>query len=611
MDESFENLLAQFVERREAGEDLELEAFLSAHPADAERLRPALERLTRTEAEFPAAAAGSRERFGRFRVLDELGRGAMGQVYEVEDPRRPGARLALKLLHLVREVDARSVERFHREGAALARIEHPGIVRCHEFGVHEGVAYLLMDCIEGRTLASLLADGSELPGSGSPAERAAQLVAALARAAEAAHAVGLLHRDLKPSNVLVRADGSPVLIDFGLVRQAGAESLTETGDVIGTARYMSPEQARGESLDARADVFSLGLILRELLSGAPARDAPDALALLRSAGELPLPRAVYPPGVPEALTGITGRATAFRMRRRYGSARELAHDLEAYLAGDSRRIRARGLAERLDDAWLSHRRDWIPLATASLGALALWLAFTSPGDSPELRARKGIARVMDAYLAAEPGAVEEAVRDFERENPGDERAAFLHTLHGAALPSGVEEPVTLALLEAQAARRAGLLDEAVERCHIARNLDGNSILTMVPLGVWALEAGDPATAQETLGFMAGAMPNSCALHQRLGESFALARDWGHAAGALETALRLCPARLEAWRALADVARASGCEDRVLRALSGAARVAANTISGPELEQLRSFAEALVEGGDEPLGHSILRELEAD
>ncbi|MBX3471349.1 MAG: serine/threonine protein kinase [Planctomycetes bacterium] len=305
-------------------------------------------------------------RIGPYEVLRELGRGGMGVVYEVTDPALP-RRLALKLLFAgsgaVAEV------RFEREVELLARVRHPGVVAVHAVGRAPEGAYVLMDLVEGEPLAALAARGLD-------AGRAVAIVRALCDAVEALHAQGVIHRDLKPQNVIVRPDGAPVLLDFGVARDAAAAiSLTQTGQLVGTPRYMAPEQAEGKGdrpHDRRTDVYGLGAVLFHLLAQAPpfaevSGGLGDALAAILE-GQ---PRW---PAAPRGLGQVLRRAMARRPEDRYPTAAALGAALEA---------------APLDVA-PSRRLRWLALAAAvgtfGGGAVAAWIvagaARPSPPDPP-------------------------------------------------------------------------------------------------------------------------------------------------------------------------------------------------------------------------------------
>jgi hypothetical protein len=251
----------------------------------------------------------------------------MGVVYEVRHPANPRP-LALKLLLGADEVSADALERFRREARLLARVRHPSIVGVHAIDrMEDGRDYLVTDLVEGPSLSRARRDGPLEP------RRAAEIVRDLALAVAEVHANGILHRDLKPDNVILRPDGVPVLLDFGLARDAGAQQLTRTGVVVGTPAYMSPEQAEGTravELDARTDVYSLGAMLFFLLAGtAPFEGATITqliYAVLQKDPE-------WPADAPAALVAIGRKAMAKDPDSRHASAAGLAADLAMFVEG--------------------------------------------------------------------------------------------------------------------------------------------------------------------------------------------------------------------------------------------------------------------------------------
>lgn len=260
----------------------------------------------------------------------------MGVVWEAQHPQLE-RRVALKLL--TRCEDPRLLERFQREGQVLARVQHPGVVHVHEAGVAPEGPYLVQELIEGASLDRVVAERGPLaPGD------AARIARDVADALAAVHATGALHRDLKPHNVVLRPDGRPVLIDFGLVRDLDAERLTRTGEVMGSLSYMPPEQVEGEGqLDERSDVYGLGALLYHLLVGRPPFEGPTPQVIAHVLDrDPPWPRALRP-DVPAALDRVVRQAMAKRREQRFGSARALRQALDEVLSG---RPAPRGLARR-------------------------------------------------------------------------------------------------------------------------------------------------------------------------------------------------------------------------------------------------------------------------
>ncbi len=282
----------------------------------------------------PAAIAGHR-------VVRELGRGAMGVVYEAEQPltRR---RVALKVV--LAAIDGAGRRRFERECEALARLDHPGIARLWSAGSTErGEPWLAMELIEGETLAQRLRDAAW------PRAERLRCFVSLAEAVGAAHAVGIVHRDVKPANVLIDRDGAARVVDFGLaLLQSGVDPtrVTRAGGAVGTLAYASPEQLRGGDVDARGDVWSLGVMLHELLTGRPPfPEGSDFATLVDAIVRRPPPRPSRAArDVAPELDAIVLKALERDRARRYGDAAALAADVRRFLAGE------RPLAPRIGGA---------------------------------------------------------------------------------------------------------------------------------------------------------------------------------------------------------------------------------------------------------------------
>src|SRR5580765_6052234 len=212
------------------------------------------------------------KKLGPYEVLAQIGAGGMGEVYRAKDPRL-GRDVAIKVLPASFSQDTDRLRRFEQEAKAAGLLNHPNITIVYDIGSHEGAPYVVQELLEGETLRAELASGRFAP------RKAIDYAVQLAHGLAAAHGKGIVHRDLKPENVFVTADGRVKILDFGLARQTSAfaaadttmsptiERRTDPGTVLGTVGYMSPEQARGEAGDARSDLFSLGVVLYELVSG--------------------------------------------------------------------------------------------------------------------------------------------------------------------------------------------------------------------------------------------------------------------------------------------------------------------------------------------------------
>jgi hypothetical protein len=269
---------------------------------------------------------------GRYDVRREVGRGGMAVVLEAMD-RMLGRLVAVKVLlpHLVG--DPAFVERFRQEARSAARLSHPNVVAIFDVGSHAGadsdeIDFIVMELVEGRTLRSEVASGPL------PPDRAVAVALDVCAALEAAHACGLVHRDIKPANVMLPSSGPAKVMDFGLAQALDAGRLTQTGLVIATAQYASPEQLQGQDIDARSDVYSLGCCLYEMLAGVPpfAGGSPVSVAF-RQVNEAPVPLREHNPMLSAALAAVVERALEKDPARRYQSAAEMGGDLSRVLAG--------------------------------------------------------------------------------------------------------------------------------------------------------------------------------------------------------------------------------------------------------------------------------------
>jgi len=268
----------------------------------------------------------------RYEIIDELGRGGMAVVYRARD-RRLGREVALKVMRREFASSAATVVRMLREARAIAAIDHPNIVRLHDVSEDPQAPYLVMELLRGRTLDARLPDAAW-----SLRDRVA-LLEKVARAVEAAHALGIVHRDLKPGNIMIEESGRPVVMDFGLAHVAGGAeaALTRTGAVIGTPQYMAPEQVRGEpgEIDARTDVYALGAILYEVIAGRTPFRGTVAETYQKILTEDPAPPRRLNPRVPADLEVVCLRALAKEKGDRYAGAGAFAADLARYLAGEA------------------------------------------------------------------------------------------------------------------------------------------------------------------------------------------------------------------------------------------------------------------------------------
>jgi serine/threonine protein kinase/Flp pilus assembly protein TadD len=425
-------LFDELTARVQAGEVIDWDALARLHPGHVEELRKlwpavaALGNLSRSVGDRPSGIAPPSADgedglasgvLGDFRLLREVGRGGMGIVYEAEQVSL-GRRVALKVLPFAGALDARQLQRFRNEAQAAAQLHHTNIVPVHFVGCERGVHFYAMQFIEGQTLAAVIrqlrertahtpapadrqgeptapygpaprADGPiaetlSSPQAGLSTERSissrsffrmvAQMGVQAAEALEHAHQVGVIHRDIKPANLLVDGRGQVWVTDFGLARLQGEAGLTLTGDLVGTLRYMSPEQAlaRRVGVDHRTDIYSLGVTLYEVLTLRPAHRGKDRQAVLRRiAFEEPvLPRRLNR-AVPAELETIILKAMEKNPAERYATAQDMADDLQRFL--EDRPIQARRPSLVQVALKWARRRKSVVAAAAVTGLVALVL----------------------------------------------------------------------------------------------------------------------------------------------------------------------------------------------------------------------------------------------
>ena len=303
----------------------------------------------------------------RYEVLRRIARGGMAEVFLARDLLldRP---VALKVLFREFAVDPSFVERFRREAQSAANLSHPNIVGVYDSGESSGTYFIVMEYIEGRSLAQIIRDDGPL----SP-DRAADIATDVASALGFAHRNGVVHRDVKPGNVLISPSGQVKVTDFGIARAVSTqENLTQTGTVMGTATYFSPEQARGEPVDPRSDVYSLGIVLYEMLTGQPpfAGDSPVAVAY-KHVQETPVPPRQLDPSLPGSLEAVTLKALAKNPANRYASADDLAADLRRFREG--RAVLAEGV--------LAPPADYTTAVSAQAGDATRAVTAAGPGTT--------------------------------------------------------------------------------------------------------------------------------------------------------------------------------------------------------------------------------------
>jgi tetratricopeptide (TPR) repeat protein len=404
-------LVENLADRLQAGEPVDVEAVLREHPDQAERLRRllpavrALADLGSSGGSAPAPDGGEPVTgvLGDFRIVREVGRGGMGTVYEAEQISL-GRRVALKVLPYAATMDPRHLQRFQNEARAAASLHHEHIVPVHAVGQERGVHYYAMQFIDGLTLAQFLAHqrGSPpnpsqqpttayTPPADAPAAEtavaAADPTAPLPRdlpefrriaewgiqaalALEHAHQLGIVHRDIKPGNLMLDAQGKLWVTDFGLARVGPDSGLTVSGDLVGTLRYMSPEQALAKRvvIDHRTDIYSLGVTLYELVTGQPAVTGQTREEILRRiVFEEPRPPRQLNRALPADLETILLKAVAQEPERRYATAQEMADDLRRWREDQPIQARRASGWERMRKWGRRHR----PLVAAAAAVVVL------------------------------------------------------------------------------------------------------------------------------------------------------------------------------------------------------------------------------------------------
>ncbi|HET7676676.1 MAG TPA: Stk1 family PASTA domain-containing Ser/Thr kinase [Candidatus Limnocylindrales bacterium] len=267
---------------------------------------------------------------GRYRLVELLGEGGMATVYRAHDDRL-SRDVAVKLLRPEYGRDAAFVARFRQEAQSAASLSHPNIVRVFDFGTDEAGPYIVMELVEGQDLGEVLAERGAL----APAA-AARIALQVAEGLAAAHAHGIIHRDIKPGNIRLDRRGRALLLDFGIARAFSEAQLTLPGTTLGSVHYFSPEQARGETVTASSDLYSLGLVLFEMLTGQRpfGGDSAAAVAVARLSAEPPVPSSRRG-GIPPALDAIVRKALAREPAQRFASAAALAQTLERFLTDPS------------------------------------------------------------------------------------------------------------------------------------------------------------------------------------------------------------------------------------------------------------------------------------
>ncbi len=349
-------------------------------------LRPSSEAAVKGQLE-PGSMLGE-----RYEILQLLGQGGMGAVYKARDIELERT-VALKLIRSDLASHPEILRRFKQELILAREVTHRNVIRIFDLGQASGVRYITMDYVEGQDLRALLNE----KGKFSP-EEAVPIFLQIAAALEAAHQAGVVHRDLKPQNVMVDKDGRVYVMDFGVARSLETPGMTQTGALMGTPEYMSPEQAKGLKVDARSDLFSLGIIFYEMLSGASPFKADTAMAtMFKRTRERAVPLAQAMSGVPVFLSDIVSKCLEIDQEQRYPSARAIIEDLEKWKSGEVRS------AMNPVARWLEYaprQQKW--LAAGIAACLAIAGAYSFREKLPVRISAKPAAAVQPISLAILP-----------------------------------------------------------------------------------------------------------------------------------------------------------------------------------------------------------------
>ena len=269
---------------------------------------------------------------GRYRIVKQIGRGGMADVYLAKDLILDGEEVAVKVLRTNYQTDPIAVARFQREARAMADLDHPHIVRITDIGEEEGQQYLAMEYVAGLDLKRYIKEHRPLSN-----EEAVRIMGQILLAMRLAHTRGIVHRDLKPQNILLTPDGTAKVTDFGIAVAFAETSLTQTNSMLGSVHYLSPEQARGSKATVQSDIYAMGIIFYEMLTGHIPYDGDSAVTIALQHFQKPLPSVIAEnPSVPQALENVVIKATAKKLTDRYKSVAEMYVDLSSSLSNNRR-----------------------------------------------------------------------------------------------------------------------------------------------------------------------------------------------------------------------------------------------------------------------------------
>ncbi|MER7768122.1 protein kinase [Kitasatospora sp. NPDC096140] len=468
---------------------------------------------------------------GRYELVEMLGVGGMATVWRAVD-RVLGRQVAVKVLNGGLADDPRFAERFGREAQHAAMLVHPRIAMVFDSGVDEGTPFIVMELVSGRSLAAVLAQQPALP-----VERAVGIAAAVCEALAVAHAAGLVHRDIKPGNIMITDDGGVKVVDFGIARAASSDNLTRTASVLGTAAYLSPEQATASALDGRTDLYAVGCVLTEMLTGAAPFTAETPVAIaFKHVNEQPLPPSARRPGLPPALDAVVlrllAKAPAGRPADASAARAELLATVPGLIVGDptaellaTTAAATQALPRAVPPASSDHQHTTLlpPQPPAATSVMAPVPAAPSAGPGPVVPARTGrrkplvlgalgvagLAGVAALALTAfdgpagNPSAARPAVSSGPATAPvttpatGPKPAATA-TSAAPATPSAPPTPTQAVPRNQPAELQLQSFRQAVAQADVGKDRDKQAeLLKLLDTASTRLDAGDPdAAAQE-------------------------------------------------------------------------------------------------------------------
>ncbi len=540
---------------------------------------------------------------GRYEILATIGEGGMGAVYKARD-RELDRVVALKVIRPELASDPDILQRFKQEILLASRVTNRNIIRIYDLGDADGVKFISMEYVEGEDLRSLLNRKGKLV----PAE-AVEIMEQAASGLAAAHREGIIHRDVKPSNIMRDSQGRVLVMDFGLARSLAGDGMTRTGVMLGTMEYMSPEQAQGKELDARSDIFTVGLILYEMLTGIMPFQAESAIAsLLKRSQQRAIPVSDIDKNIPGVLSNIVSKCLEKDPALRYQSAEELVSDLRAWQGKSGSRLSVSPVG-----LWMNRLRElsWSRIILTS-GLLVLTMAAVAWYTSSRQRATKVVAHAPVSVLVADfQNNTSDSLFDDTLEpmvNVALEGASFINTYNrGAALRLAGKLPNPSQKLDEQTSRLvavkegvAAIVTGSLSRHGNGYTLSMNAIDAVTGKTLASSHANTASKDELLLEVPKLAAPIRKALGDTTPESVQLAATQGtFAASNVEAvhqySIGMKQQFLGNWQAaLQSFSKAAELDPNFARAYSGMAAVAGNLGQLQDAEKYAKLAMAHVD-----------------